>query len=141
MILYKKDILAVIILTILFFISGLTNASLDQQGSVGYKQSAQDYDQHQADQKNHDFTCEKIDIDTYKVTFTSSKLVNVFKLEKGCYLTILDVSNPIMVLQFYPEAGKVMPVDIGVKAQTYADMPLEFKAEKGEYVIFKYEKP
>jgi hypothetical protein len=140
MILHKKEIMAVIIFNLLLFYSGSICAFVNNEESAAHTQSEKTV-QLQADEKKQDFTFEKINIDTYKVTFISSKLVDVFELEKGCYLTILDISNPTRVLKFYPEVGKAMPIDVGVKEQTYIDMPLEFKAEKGEFVIFKYEKP
>lgn len=89
------------------------------------------------------FEIEKIDFNTYKVykvNFLNDDVISVFELEKGDYLTIIEVSNPSKVLKYNPEVAKALPADIGTEIKITKNMPLEFKAAKGETVIFKYEK-
>ncbi|MBN2418844.1 MAG: hypothetical protein JXL81_05620 [Deltaproteobacteria bacterium] len=140
--LYRKKAFKALFISLFFlFLPVVSGAVSLEKGSKEYRQSAQKDEHLYGQKKALNFLFEKIDVDTYKVTFDCNKVVNVFEMEKGCFLTVVDVSNPIKVLQFHPEIGKALPIDIGVKVQAYFDMPLELKAEKGEFIIFKYEKP
>ena len=138
----KKNGFMILTIAILFLFTSVTAGAVNyEKESTGYKQSTQQIMNSSEEKKAQDFSFEKIDIDTFKVTFACNKIVNVFEMEKGYFLTVIDVSNPVRVMQFYPEIGKALPFNIGVKVKAYSNMPLEIKADKGEYIIFKYEKP
>lgn len=111
-----------------------------EKNSAGYEQLIKAAAAILGERHASGFEIEKINRDTYKVTFFTRRVISVFEQEKDYYLTIIDVSNPIKVLKYYPDISKTLPVDMGTKTEITMSMPLEFKAEKGEFVIFKYER-